>query len=202
MNLNDPKLISVAKLRNFAPIGRNFDQKGINIAVIGAQHEFISPTIGTNLYEKLVSDINDNESDDPGTAFTGDYKVLVESFIQPCLLWASFITLTYNSLLEVRDNGIVSTNQGANGPAAQRQDVNTRIEIAEDKLVKTINRLKQYIMDKGSASFPEIGEGTELYENSADYSALESGPAFYPTSQKITNTGIDPIDDSNYKYGY
>ena len=200
MNLNDPKFISVAKLRNFAPIGSNFDQKGINIAVINAQHEFISPAIGTNLYEKLVEDINTNPSDDPGTAFTGDYKVLVESFIQPCLLWSSFIALTYNSLLEVRDNGIVSTNQGANGPAAQRQDVNTRIEIAEDKLLKTLNRLKLYLLDKGSATFPEISESTELYENDPDYGTFDSGPAFYPTSQKITNSGVDAIDDFNQKY--
>ena len=202
MNLNDPKLISVAKLRNFAPIGRNFDQKGINIAVVNAQHEHIVEVIGTNLYEKLVQDVNDNESEDPGTAFTGNYEILVDSYIQPCLLWAAFIELTYNSLLQVRDNGIVSTNQGANGPAAQRQDVNTRIEIAEEKLIRNINRLSRYLLSQGRAVFPELGDHVELFESDPNYSDLDSGPAFSASPQKITNSGIDPIDDYTNKYGY
>ena len=197
--LDAPKIISIEKLRNFLDIGQNYDREGLDIAVIDAQNTHILPALGGPLYDKLLMDITDNPTPTvDGSAFTGNYKILVESYIHPALRWAVYIELLLNSFLSVRDNGISRPNQGGNATLASKADLNAKIELAEVKLNKTLDRLNDYVDYSGSATFPELSIQVNLASEERDNKDYSTGPGFY-AEYKRNYSNIDAIADYEQK---
>lgn len=196
-NLSDAKLISIAKLRNFLDIGQNYSPENVGISVLDAQHIHIRPALGGPLYDKLIADIEADTTDTPGDAFSGDYKVLVESYIHPALRWAAYIELLMNSFLSVKDNGISRPNQGAQTTLATKGELNVKVELAETRLNSSLDRLNDYISFEGSSTFPELEITVDLDSDRRDETDYSEGPAFVAQSYR---DALDNEPDAIYDY--
>jgi hypothetical protein len=116
--------ISQDYLKKYTPIDGNVDQKLLNPVILSAQEDYIKPVLGTDLYNKLVSDIQ-------ASTVTGDYKTLLDDYIRPALReWCVYECIGVVSF-KIRNNGlIVQGNEG--GQAASLQ----QLERYEDKYYK------------------------------------------------------------------
>ena len=74
-------IISEEKLREFTDINDNLDSKLLMNAVREAQDIYLQRLTGTTLYEYILAEIDAN-------TLTGNYKTLVDDFIQPFLICA------------------------------------------------------------------------------------------------------------------
>ena len=76
-------IISEEKLRQFTDINDNLDSKLIKNAVREAQDIYLQRLTGTSLYEAILNKIDTN-------TLSGDYQELVDDFIQPMLIYATY----------------------------------------------------------------------------------------------------------------
>ena len=201
-NLDDNLLISRQKVINYLGLNNNFDQKKLGLYVLNAQHEYLVNALGAPLYNKLISDNQANTSTDAGTSFTGAYETLVDNFVHPVLRWATYIEILLGSYLTVADNSIVQLNQSPSANAAQKADVEGKIELAEGKLKQALRRLKAHLDVSGSSTYPELAQSATLRIDDRTFEDINFGPGFWASGKNFTNTGIDPIDDYNNKRDY
>jgi hypothetical protein len=73
-------LLSEAKLRERANIDPNVDSKLLINTIKWCQDVYVEPVMGTTLFDKILSDIDNS-------ALTGNYKTLVDRYIVDMLLW-------------------------------------------------------------------------------------------------------------------
>ena len=76
-------LISEAKVKAFTDINNNLDPSLIKSTIREAQIIHITRLLGTKLYDKIIDDV------DAGT-LTGNYKSLVDDYVQDSLLYWSY----------------------------------------------------------------------------------------------------------------
>ena len=98
--MTDVLLISEAKLREFTDINNNVDSALLTNAIREAQDIELQRVIGTLLYNKILSDVE-------GSTISGDYKDLLDNWIQDFLLYASFYIALEYIYLRPRNNGLV-----------------------------------------------------------------------------------------------
>ena len=72
-------LISEAKFREFTDVDNNLDTTLIKNAIREAQDIELQRIVGTVLYQKLLSDVQ-------SSSLTGNYKTLVDDYIQDFLI--------------------------------------------------------------------------------------------------------------------
>lgn len=80
MNINT-LIVTSEYIKSFSTISDNLDDDILTPAIIDAQLTGLQPLIGTNLYDRICEDIENN-------ALTGDYKKLVDNYISQYLLMA------------------------------------------------------------------------------------------------------------------
>jgi hypothetical protein len=177
--------ISETKLRIFTDVTENLDTEFIKNAVREAQDIEISRIIGTKLYDKLIADIN------AGT-LSGEYKTLMDDYIQDALLyWAYYYSLDA-IYLKPRNSGLVIGNGGENSNSVDRDLYNVKRQNVKNKAEWYSNKLSEYILEKGSGVFPELGQSTELYESTPDYSTQYKSPIVMGDNylQQVCDAGI------------
>ena len=94
-------IISEAKLRQFTDVNNNLDTELIKNSVREAQDIALQRIIGTKLYNKILSDIN-------ADTLTGDYKTLVDDYIQDFLLYAAYYEALEAIYIRPRNNGLLT----------------------------------------------------------------------------------------------
>ena len=154
-------LLSENRLRNFTDIGPNYNTSDISNAVRIAQEYVVEPLIGKNLYDRLVTDIT------AGTDFTGDYLTLMNDYITPVMLWASYSELLKTIYLIPRSNGLRSSLPSAGSTAINDQQYQLKQNDAKSKLDFNIRKLDEYL-DANTDSFSELSENTELRSDRRD----------------------------------
>jgi len=76
--------ISESFVKDNSVLDENIDVKIIRPTIYDAQRDYIKPILGTDLYDKVISDI-------AGSTLAGDYLTLVDDYIADCLLkWVIF----------------------------------------------------------------------------------------------------------------
>ena len=164
-------LISEAKLREFTDLNNNVDSALLVNAIREAQDIELQRVLGTILYNKILSDVD-------GSTISGNYKDLLDNWIQDFLLYASYyISLEY-IYLRPRNNGLVKPTGGENSIDAdltlydrKRQSVKNKKEFYGDRLVNHL------IEDQ--ANFPEYTQGTNLDEMPADVGTQFRSPMVF-----------------------
>lgn len=164
-------LISEAKLREFTDLNNNVDSALLVNAIREAQDIELQRILGTILYNKILSDVD-------GSTISGDYKDLLDNWIQDFLLYSSYyISLEY-IYLRPRNNGLVKPTGGENSIDAdltlydrKRQSVKNKKEFYGDRLV---NHLLE-----DQALFPEYTQGTQLDEMIADVGTQFRSPMVF-----------------------
>jgi len=104
-------LISEAKLKRFTDINNALDVDLISSVIREAQIVHITRLLGSKLYDKILSDV------DSGT-LSGNYKTLVDDYIQDSLLYWSYYESLESIYLRPRNAGLVVPQGGDNNAAA------------------------------------------------------------------------------------
>tara|TARA_Y100001938_G_scaffold22673_1_gene29325 strand:+ start:1103 stop:1684 length:582 start_codon:yes stop_codon:yes gene_type:complete len=144
--------ISATRIKKDTALGGSVDDNIIMPYILLAQDMFILPVLGTDLDNKLKSDIQ-------GGSLTGAYKTLVETYIQPCLVQASFAELAPFLRLRFVNNAIVIMGATDQSDSASYEDIKPLMDRAKDASEFYRQRLIDYIRNNTS-SFPEYSTNT------------------------------------------
>lgn len=185
-------LISESKLKRFTDINNNLDVDLISSVIREAQIIHITRLLGTKLYEKILSDV------DSGT-LTGDYKSLVDDYIQDSLIYWSYYESLETIYLRPRNAGLVKPTGGENNIDAdialydkKRQSVKNKAEYFSERLVD--------FLCYNNSLFPEYGQeqNEDIYP---DMGTQFKSPIVFKTGvrEEIKNMGIK-ITNSKYDY--
>lgn len=190
-------IISEAKLRQFTDINDNLDTALIKNAVREAQDISLQRIIGTKLYNKILSDID-------ASTLTGDYKTLVDDYIQDFLLYAAYYEALEAIYIRPRNNGLLTPTGGENSIEVDRTRFNQKRQSVENKMEFYAERLANYINEE-QASFPELNSANKLYEQWPDYGTQYRSPIVFTRNAKrgahyeqAREAGLR-ITDSKYK---
>jgi len=161
-------LISEAKVRSFTSLNNAVDSELIKNNIRTAQDYWLQNIIGTILYDRLLSDV------DAGT-LTGDYKGLVDNYIQDFLLYSTYYETLEDIYLRPRNNGLLRPNGGENSDPVERDLYDMKRQSLRNKMDYYGQRLTEYILDQDNL-FPELSQDTKLFQQLPDYSNKYKNP--------------------------
>ena len=173
--------ISATRIKKDTALGGSVDENIIMPYILLAQDMFILPVLGTDLDAKLKSDIQ-------GSSLTGAYKTLVETYIQPCLVQASFAELAPFLRLRFVNNAIVIMGATDQSDSASYEDIKPLMDRATDASEFYRQRLIDYIQNNTS-SFPEYSSntGADLDPTTRNYYAGMNLDVNVPRSNRLKN---------------
>ena len=145
--------------------------------ILLAQDMHILPILGTDLDTKLKSDIQ-------GGTLTGDYKTLVETYLQPALVQYSFVSLVPYLRLRFVNNAVVVMGATDQSSSATYDDLRPLLDTAENAAEFYRQRMIDYLTDKGTAAFPEYGSNNDAGELSPTTNNYFAGINLEPTQPK------------------
>jgi hypothetical protein len=143
--------ISENKLKDSTAITGNVDVEFILPYLKVAQKKHIERVLGTDLFEKLQSDIS-------GSTLSGVYQTLVDNYIQDALVhWAFFECIPFLRY-KVMNNNIVQKTAENSVPLTREEATDLREEVRNTAEFYT-ERLIDYIKNN-TASYPEYSTNT------------------------------------------
>jgi hypothetical protein len=172
-------IISEAKLREFTDVNDNLDTAFIKNAVREAQDIHLQRIIGTVLYKKLLSDID-------ADTLAGEYKTLVDDYIQDFLLYAAYYESLEAIYIRPRNNGLLNATGGENSESVGRDLFNVKRQSTENKMQYYAERLVNYIIEKQNV-LPELNENNFLYEQYPDYGSQYRSPIVFRYQNRGTH---------------
>lgn len=161
-------LISEAKVRAFTDINNMVDTDLLKNNIRTAQDYYLQAIIGTLLYEKLLTDV------DNGT-LSGNYKTLVDAYIQDYLLYATYYESLESIYLRPRNNGLLRPNGGENSDPVDKDLYEMKRQSIYNKLSFYGEKLTDYIIEE-QALFPELNQSNKLYEQNPNYETKYKNP--------------------------
>ena len=153
--------ITTTDLKQFTIVDGNLDNDKFIQFIDIAQNVHIQAILGTDLYEKLQSDIE-------GASLTGDYQTLVETYIKPALVYYAFWEYLPFASYTISNKGIFKhTSESA--VVASSDEVSDMRESAKKTANYYATRLIDYLCLK---DFPEYTTNTEgdVYPDSPNFS--------------------------------
>ena len=169
-------LISADTLKRNTTISQSVDEDLIHPVILISQDRYILPILGTDLFEKLQTEIAGTPS--------GVYLTLLKDYVAKCLCQFTLATLYPVLRLRAVNHSVVQMNN-EQGTSASHDDIQRLIDGATDMAEFYRQRLIDYLQDNTS-SFPE-------YSSNAD--------GMSPTTRNYYS-GINmdtTIDDRNLK---
>jgi len=161
--------ISVQTIKDRTGLHNNVDDKLINPEILTAQDMYILPALGTGLYERLQTGIQDQD-------LTNNEATLLDTYITPCLVYFVMSELPMGLSYQFYNKGMIrKSGEGQENPSASDMiDVadryKSRAEFYKQRLVK-------YLKEKsGTNMFP-------LYNNPGNgYDVIVPDNEAYTTS--------------------
>jgi hypothetical protein len=145
-------LISEAKLKRFTDINNNLDVDLISSVIREAQIIHITRLLGSKLYDKLISDVDSD-------SLAGDYKTLVDDYVQDSLLYWAYYESLETIYLRPRNAGLVKPTGGENNIDADIALYDKKRQSVKNKAEYFSERLVDYLCFN-STLFPEYGTET------------------------------------------
>jgi hypothetical protein len=184
--------ISENKLKNFTDLNNSVDPDLLKNAVREAQDINIQRMLGYNLYQKMITDVNNN-------TLTGYYLTLMNEYLQDTLLYWSYYEALESIWLRPRNNGLLIPNGGVEASAVDSNTYDKKRQSVKNKAEWYAERMVGWLIDN-QTQFPEFGTetGMEIYpdQRSQFKSPFVNRNAYYENLQKM---GIKIID-SRYNY--
>lgn len=185
-------LISESKLKRFTDINNNLDVDLISSVIREAQIIHITRLLGTKLYDKILSDVD-------GGTLTGDYKSLVDDYIQDSLIYWSYYESLETIYLRPRNAGLVKPTGGENNIDADMALYDKKRQSVKNKAEYFSERLVDFLCYNNSL-FPEYGseQNEDIYP---DMGTQFKSPIVFKSGvrEEIKNMGIK-ITNSKYDY--
>jgi hypothetical protein len=180
--------ISSTRLKKDTALGGSVDDYLIMPYILLAQDMHILPILGTDLDTKLKNDINQIVIDGVEQSLTGDYKTLVETYIQPALVQFAFAQLIPYLRLRFVNNAVVVMGTTEQSSSATYEDLKPVMDTATNAAEFYRQRMIDYLTDKGSAAFPEYASNNdagELSPTTRNYYAGLNLDINTPTNNKL-----------------
>ena len=148
--------ISSTRIKKDTALGGSVDDNIIMPYILLAQDMFILPVLGTDLDAKLKAEIQ-------AGSLSGAYKTLVETYIQPALVQASFSELAPFLRLRFVNNSVVVMGDTDTGSSATYEDIKPLMDRSKDAAEFYRQRLIDYLRNN-SSSFSEYtsNSGSDL----------------------------------------
>ena len=128
-------------------LGGNVDQDKYIQYVLIAQEVHIQNYLGTDLYEKIQTDVE-------SSSLAGDYLTLVNDWIKPCLLhWAMVEYLPF-AAYTIGNKGIFK-HSSETGQNIEKEEVDFLIEKERDIAQYYTDRLLNHLSFEASSKYPE-----------------------------------------------
>jgi len=143
-------MIDESLLKRFTDINNALDPDLLSSAIREAQIIHITRLLGTKLYDKIIDDINND-------TLSGNYKGLVDNYIQDVLIYASYYEALEHIYLRPRNNGLVVPQGGENNAAADVSLYDKKRQSVKNKQEYFAERLVDYLCFN-DALFPEYGQ--------------------------------------------
>ena len=164
-------IISEEKLREFTDINDNLDSKLIKNGVREAQDIYLQRLTGTSLYEYILAEIDAN-------TLTGAYQTLVDDFIQPFLIYASYWELLDAVYTRPRNNGLLQPTGGENSEKADGTWYNRKRQAVENKREYYAERLTNYLI-QNQGDFPQLNDNGPFWKQNPDYGTQYKSPVVF-----------------------
>ena len=142
--------VSPDYVKQATPMGRTVDDDVLAPCILNAQERHILPTLGTDLYDKIKKDVtNDNA--------TGTYLVLLQTYIQPCLVQYAFSEVIPHLRSAIAHNS-VTTASGEQASPASEADVRQLIHRADSLGAFHKERMQDWLCSR--TDLPEYNSNT------------------------------------------
>jgi hypothetical protein len=171
--------ISSTRIKKDTALGGSVDDNIIMPYILLAQDMFILPVLGTDLDAKLKAEIQ-------AGSLSGAYKTLVETYIQPALVQASFSELAPFLRLRFVNNSVVVMGDTDTGSSATYDDLRPLMDRAKDAAEFYRQRLIDYLRNN-SSSFSEYtsNSGSDLDPTVNNYFAGINLDVNVPRSNRL-----------------
>jgi len=144
-------LISAETLKLTTTISQNVDDNLIHPVIMVAQDQYIQPILGTDLFKYLTDNVTSG-------FITGDYKVLLNDYIQKPLCFWSLMTLYPVLKYRAVNHSVVSMNN-EQGQTATYDELKPLMSNAENTAQFYTERLIDYLQ-KNSSLFSQYSTNT------------------------------------------
>ena len=190
MSIQHTLFISTDRIKKDTALGGSVDDNLLLPYILMAQDRYILPVLGTDLYDKLISDIQ-------GSSLAGDYLTLLQTYIQPALVQFSFSVVLPFLRLRFVNNSVV-TMDSEQGSSVSHEDLKPLINASMDQGEFLRERLIDYIQNNTS-SFSEYSSntGSDLQPTTQNYYAglnLDVAPVSNKVKSFIQGAGITIVD--------
>jgi hypothetical protein len=190
MAIQHTLFISTDRIKKDTALGGSVDDNLLLPYILMAQDRYILPVLGTDLYNKIISDIQ-------GSSLTGVYLTLLQTYIQPALVQFAFATCLPFLRLRMVNNAVV-TMSSEQGSSASHSDLKPLISASMDQAEFYRERLIDYISNNTS-SFPEYSSntGADLSPTTANYYAglnLDVAPSRERYNAILRKAGVTIVD--------
>ena len=190
MAIQHTLFISTDRLKRDSALGGSVDDNLLLPYILMAQDRYILPILGTDLNDKLISDIQ-------GSSLTGNYLTLLQTYIQPALVQFAFATVLPFLRLRMVNNSVV-TMDSEQGSSVSHEELKPLINASMDQGEFYRERLIDYIQNNTS-SFPEYSTntGADLTPTTQNYYAglnLDVAPVSNKVKSFIQGADITIVD--------
>lgn len=148
--------VSEAWIKDNTPINQNVEISMIAPFIGAAQDVKIQPSIGTALYNRLMTGIVNNN-------LTGNEITLLQ-LIRPSLAYWTLATALPFVANQVRNAGVVKV-KSENTESSTKAEVDGLVAAAQNMAQFYMERVLRYLCDNGS-SFPEYSSSDDMAPNS------------------------------------
>jgi hypothetical protein len=190
MAIQHTLFISTDRIKTDTALGGSVDDNLLLPYILMAQDRYILPILGTDLNDKLISDIQ-------GSSLAGAYLTLLQTYIQPALVQFAFATVLPFVRLRMVNNSIV-TMSSENGTSVTHDELKPLISASMDQGEFYRERLIDYIQNNtGSFSEYSSNTGADLQPTTQNYYAglnLDVAPVSNKVKAFIQGAGITIVD--------
>jgi len=190
MAIQHTLFVSTDRIKKDTALGGSVDDNLLLPYILMAQDRYILPVLGTDLNDKLISDIQ-------GSSLSGAYLTLLQTYIQPALVQFAFATVLPFLRLRMVNNSIV-TMSSEQGSSVSHEELKPLINASIDQAEFYRERLIEYIRNNTS-SFPEYSTntGADLTPTTQNYYAglnLDVAPVSNKVKSFLQGADITIVD--------
>ena len=143
--------ISPDDLKRNSPVQGNVDTDKFIFFIREAQEIYIQDLLGTRLYNKIQSDIL-------SSSLTGDYKTLVDDYIQPLLIQYALVDFLPWASITINNSGVTIHND-ENSETASKSRIDFLVQKTRDNVAYRSSRLVDFLCFNES-KYPEYNQNS------------------------------------------
>jgi len=185
-------LLSEARLKAFTDLNDYVDPELLKSATREAQIIHLTRVLGTRLYNKIMTDVDNN-------TLTQKYRDLIDNYILDYLLYATYFVALEYIWLRPRNNGLLQPNGGDNANSVDMVIYDKKRTSVESKMEYFAERLVDHLTFN-TQNYPEYTQAVND-EIPADMHTQYGSPFVFRNRvpELVERMGIKVVN-SRYKY--